>query len=47
MFIWRASTILNEIKLHLPDLHEGIVKIKKSIGADDFEDVLSQEYGQF
>jgi mannose-1-phosphate guanylyltransferase len=32
MFIWKASTILNEIHQHLPNLHMGLMKIKGSLG---------------
>jgi mannose-1-phosphate guanylyltransferase len=46
MFIWKVSTIMNEFKKYMEDLHEGVLKIKDSIGTDDFESVLVHEYGQ-
>jgi mannose-1-phosphate guanylyltransferase len=32
MFIWKASIILKEIEHYLPDLHEGLMKIKEVLG---------------
>ena len=32
MFIWKASTILDKIKHFLPDLHDGLMTIKASLG---------------
>lgn len=32
MFIWKASTILEEIARFLPDLYSGLMKIKKVLG---------------
>ena len=46
IFIWRVDTILEEIKKHLPDLHDGLEKIEESIGTDDFERQLVHVYGQ-
>ncbi len=46
MFIWRADAILDEIKIHLHDLYEGLVKIQKSVGKKDFDETLVNVYGQ-
>jgi mannose-1-phosphate guanylyltransferase len=46
MFIWRIDSILEEIRKFMPELYEGLEHIKKSIHAPDFEEVLSQVYGQ-
>ncbi len=32
MFVWKASTILNEIERFLPDLYSGLMTIKASLG---------------
>lgn len=32
MFVWKTSTILNEIERFLPDLHAGLMTIKASLG---------------
>ena len=45
MFIWKASTILEEIKIYLPELYEGLEKIRKAIGTEDFKEVLTNVYG--
>jgi mannose-1-phosphate guanylyltransferase len=46
MFIWKTTTILNEIKIHLPDLHEGLLKIEKTIGSKSYDKTLLKVYGQ-
>ncbi len=45
MFIWRADAILGEIKIYLPELHEGLEKIKIDIGTSNFENTLNNVYG--
>ncbi|MCB9209729.1 MAG: NTP transferase domain-containing protein [Ignavibacteriales bacterium] len=46
MFIWKTETILNEISVHLPDLYEGLLKIEESMDNGNFEDTLTNVYGQ-
>ncbi|MBZ0178799.1 MAG: NTP transferase domain-containing protein [Melioribacteraceae bacterium] len=46
MFIWRADSILNEMKALMPDLHEGLIRLSKSIDTDDFYTELRKVYGQ-
>jgi mannose-1-phosphate guanylyltransferase len=46
MFIWRADAIQNEIKIHMPDLHDGLKTLQKSVGTADFEKALAGVYGQ-
>lgn len=46
MFIWKTESILSEIKIHLPDLYEGLLRIEKAIGTEEFEQVLTNVYGQ-
>ncbi|MBK6915716.1 MAG: mannose-1-phosphate guanylyltransferase [Ignavibacteriales bacterium] len=46
MFIWRTDSILEEMKVHMPDLFESLESIKKSFGKSDFESVLTNLYGQ-
>ena len=46
IFIWRTDVILNEIKKHLPDLYEGLMKLESFIGKQDFDKELVQVYGQ-
>ena len=35
MFIWKASTILNEIKTFMPDLYAGLMRIDEVIGTNE------------
>lgn len=46
MFIWKIDTILNEINYLMPDLYEGLLKIKENIDNPDFPEKLSEVYGQ-
>ncbi|MBN2539816.1 MAG: mannose-1-phosphate guanylyltransferase [Deltaproteobacteria bacterium] len=44
MFIWKASTILDNIKKLIPDLYEGLLTIEDSIGTKHEEEILSEVY---
>ena len=46
MFIWRADSIIDEIKMYMPDLYEGLQEIDKSLNTDKFEKTLAMVYGQ-
>ena len=46
MFIWRADSIINEIKMYMPDLYEGLQTISSSINTEQFEKILGIVYGQ-
>lgn len=46
MFIWKASTILRAIATHLPDLHEGLLKIEAVLGTEPYGTVLEDVYGE-
>ncbi len=46
MFIWRTDVILNEIKTFILDLYEGLMKIRETIGTKEYDDVLTNVYGQ-
>ena len=45
MFIWRTSVILNEIKTYMLDLHDGLESIKKAVGTENYDKVLTKVYG--
>ena len=45
MFIWRADTILQEIKNYMPDLSDGLETIRKDIGTPAYENTLFNVYG--
>jgi len=46
IFIFRAQTMMEEIKRCLPGLYEGLMKIRKSWGRADFEDTLKKVYDE-
>ncbi len=47
MFIWKVSTILDNLKMYLPETYEGLMRIRDSIGTDDEHEVLEQEFMMF
>ena len=47
MFVWKVSAILKNIQLLLPDMHQGLMKIKESIGTAEAESVLEREFTAF
>ncbi|MHB8092864.1 MAG: mannose-1-phosphate guanylyltransferase [Syntrophales bacterium] len=44
MFIWKASTILNEIARFLPDIYKGLTEIKSVLGGEDEAEVVERVY---
>ncbi|MDA3837840.1 MAG: mannose-1-phosphate guanylyltransferase [Candidatus Delongbacteria bacterium] len=46
MFIWKAETILNEIKKHIPDLYESLMNLKQAIIDNDSDDVIERIYSE-
>ncbi len=46
MFIWKTSSILNEMKFHMPDLYEGLKEIEKALYTSKYEATLNRVYGQ-
>ncbi len=44
MFIWKASTILSNIKEFLPQIFEGLTKIQGSIGSADYNKTLESVF---
>ena len=44
MFIWKASTILKCFKEFLPEIYSGLQVIATSIGTNDYEKVLKEEF---
>ena len=47
MFVWKVSTILNNFKELLPDIYDGLLKIKDAFGTADFDEILSKEFCAF
>jgi len=46
MFIWRVDSILEEMRIHLPELYEGLEKIEKGYNTPDYEKTVVNVYGQ-
>lgn len=46
MFIWKAQSILKEIEIHLPDLHEQLTTLNQKPGSAEFKTALEQAYGK-
>lgn len=47
MFIWKVSTILDNMRTYLPQTYEGLCRIKEAIGSEDQEQVLQREFYAF
>lgn len=47
MFIWKVSTILDNIKTYLPETYEGLERIQAAIGTEQQETVLEKEFYEF
>lgn len=46
MFLWKVSTILEEIKIHIPELFVGLEKLEKHIGKSNYQQHLNKFYKQ-
>lgn len=46
MFIWRVDSILEEMKVYMPELYEGLQKIEKDLNTAEYEKTTSNVYGQ-
>lgn len=44
IFIWKASTILDEMEEHLPDQYKQLNMIEQALGTPDYDKVLSSRY---
>ncbi|MAE39150.1 MAG: mannose-1-phosphate guanylyltransferase [Euryarchaeota archaeon] len=44
MFVWKVSSFLKALKLHMPNQFEHLEKIGKSVGTDDYNNVLSNSW---
>ena len=47
MFVWKLSTIMDNIKSLMPDIYEGAVKIGEAFGTEQFNEVLVKEFTAF
>lgn len=46
MFIWMTDAILDEMKIHLPELYEGLEQVEKVLNTQEYEKTLNHVYGQ-
>ncbi|MHB1393083.1 MAG: mannose-1-phosphate guanylyltransferase [Clostridia bacterium] len=46
MFLWKASTILNNIRKFMPKLFEALIRIDEEWGKEDYQKVLYEEYSK-
>lgn len=47
MFIWKVSTILNNIQKFMPETYQGLLKIQEAIGTEQQEAVLEGTFSDF
>lgn len=46
MFVFRADVILREIEKYLPDLYKALMEIYKSVGEENEESVIEEQYSR-
>jgi mannose-1-phosphate guanylyltransferase len=46
IFVATPETILREIKEHIPHLHHGLLRLRKTLGTEQFEAELKEVYGE-
>jgi len=47
IFAWKPSTILNQIKKHLPRVYQGVIRISKALGTKEERKVIREVYLSF
>ena len=47
MFVWKVSTIMENIKQFMSDTYDGLMDIKDAIGKDNFEEVQNEKFSLF
>ncbi len=45
MFVWKAGSILKEIQVHMPDLHEQLVALEQKLRTPSYQMALEHAYG--
>jgi len=46
IFVATPQTIINQMELYLPDLYNGLKRLKKALGTDNFEKTMSSVYNK-
>ena len=47
MFVWKTSSIMDNMQTLMPDIYEGALRIGESYGTPDFEETLVKEFTAF
>ncbi len=47
MFVWKASSIVTNLKKHLPDMTEGMQRIYDAAGTESFREIVAEEFPKF
>jgi len=47
MFIWKVSSILENMKAYMPEMYEGLMVIRDSIGTEEEKQILKTEFPKF
>jgi mannose-1-phosphate guanylyltransferase len=47
MFVWKVSSIMSNIKTHMPELYEGLCRIGEALGTPEQDAVLEKEFTGF
>lgn len=47
MFVWKISTIMENLKKHMPETFEGLCRIREAIGTEQEDKVLKEEFVGF
>jgi mannose-1-phosphate guanylyltransferase len=44
MFVWKASAILREVNIHLPDIHAALLPVAEAWGTEHCEEEIERAY---
>ena len=44
LFIWKVSTVLDDMKEFMPDTYQKLMTIQESIGTDTYQEVLDKSW---
>lgn len=47
MFVWKISSIMDNLRILMPDIYEGAVRIGEAFGTSEFTEVLVKEFSAF
>lgn len=47
MFVWKISSIMENLKEFMPEIHDGALKIGEAFGTESYDEVLEKEFTAF